>query len=183
MIQLEEAFALPIPADEAWVVLNDVPRIAHCMPGTKNVETVGPADWRANVGVKVGPLGLEFLAAIHSDPVAGELHKAKITMEAEETSGKGVASVVVISSISPTAENESSVSVSTNIEFSGVMARHLHGPIVVTVGRQLTKRFAQNLREEVLAARPAERRPPWYVRTWRALFPKRDPVGSRGAPR
>lgn len=173
-IRLEETFALPIPPDEAWVVLNDVPRIAHCMPGTRNVETVGPADWRANVGVKVGPLGLDFVAQIHSDPVPGEPYTAHITMEAEETSGKGVASVVVVSRITPTASDESQVSVSTSIEFRGTMARHLRGPIVVSVGRQMTKRFALNLREEVLSSRAQVPRPPWYVRLWRAIVPKRN---------
>lgn len=151
-IAFAESFDLPVAPSEAWIVLNDVARIAPCMPGVSDVETIGPADWRAKLGIKVGPLGMEFDATIHSEPVPGTDHTAKLTLAATETTGKGTATAIVLSTITAMPPDASKVAISNEIFFSGIMGRYLRGPMVTSVGRQLTKRFAQNLRQELGAA-------------------------------
>jgi carbon monoxide dehydrogenase subunit G len=152
-IQFEDSFELPVPPDEAWDLLNDVPRIAHCMPGASEVETVGPNQWVADVEVKIGPMSMGFNASIRSEHVSVEKRIARLTMTAEETKGKGTATAVVRSSVTGESPTSSRVSLQTELSFGGQMAKHLRGPIVTSVGRQLTKRFAQRLREELSEAK------------------------------
>jgi carbon monoxide dehydrogenase subunit G len=151
-IRFEDSFELPVPPDEAWELLNDVPRIAHCMPGTSDIETVGPNQWVASVEVKIGPMSMGFDASIHSEHISVEEYTARLTMTAEETKGKGTATAVVRSSVTGESLSSSKVSLQTELSFGGQMAKHLRGPIVTSVGRQLTKRFAQRLRQELVEA-------------------------------
>jgi uncharacterized protein len=56
-IELDNAFTVPVPPEQAWDVLLDVERIAPCMPGA-SVLSVDGDEIGGQVKVKLGPLSL-----------------------------------------------------------------------------------------------------------------------------
>src|SRR3546814_6076638 len=60
VMQITSAFEVPLPVDESWHVLLDVPRIASCMPGAQLTEVFGDDAYGGKVAVRLGPVGLSF---------------------------------------------------------------------------------------------------------------------------
>ena len=40
-MRLENEFTVPAPPEQAWALLNDIPRVVPCMPGAELTEIVG----------------------------------------------------------------------------------------------------------------------------------------------
>jgi len=58
-MKLENSFTVPVPVEQAWQVLQDVERIAPCMPGA-TLDTVDGDAFTGRVKVKVGPIMLTY---------------------------------------------------------------------------------------------------------------------------
>src|SRR3954468_15151004 len=54
VMQIEDAFEVPLPPDQAWKVLMDIERIAPCMPGAALTEVVDDRTYKGTVAVKLG---------------------------------------------------------------------------------------------------------------------------------
>src|SRR3954454_4536596 len=54
-VQLEKCFAIPASADTAWTLLQDIERVAGCMPGAKITERIDDRHYKGTVSVKFGP--------------------------------------------------------------------------------------------------------------------------------
>ena len=59
-MRLENSFEVAATLDEAWALLNDVPRVVPCMPGAELTETVDSNTWKGLVHVRLGPIALQF---------------------------------------------------------------------------------------------------------------------------
>ena len=58
-MKLENSFTVPVPVEQAWQVLQDVERIAPCMPGA-TLDSVDGDAFAGRVKVKVGPIMLTY---------------------------------------------------------------------------------------------------------------------------
>ncbi len=59
-VALERTFALPAAADQAWKLLEDLERVAACMPGASITERVDARHFKGTVSLKLGPASLKF---------------------------------------------------------------------------------------------------------------------------
>jgi uncharacterized protein len=59
-VALERTFALPVAADQAWTLLEDLERVAACMPGASITERLDERHFRGTVSLKLGPASLKF---------------------------------------------------------------------------------------------------------------------------
>src|SRR3546814_6144754 len=60
-MQIANSFHVPLPAEQAWAVLLNVPRIAPCMPGARLHSTDADSDtYAGEVQVRLGPVLLVF---------------------------------------------------------------------------------------------------------------------------
>jgi len=57
---IREAFEVEAPLEQVWAFLQDVPRLARCVPGVEAVEEAGPEQYRGRLAVRIGPLGARF---------------------------------------------------------------------------------------------------------------------------
>jgi uncharacterized protein len=153
-VRIENSFDVPAPPEEAWRLLLDVERVVPCMPGAKLTEVVDDRHWKAEMAVKLGPIGLSFA----NDVVLEEVDEAnrRITMSANgrETKGRGGAKATIESSLSPV-EGGTHVDIATEMSLSGTVAQYGRG-IVADVAGQLVKRFADCLAAQLAPAPAAE---------------------------
>jgi uncharacterized protein len=142
-MRLENSFDVPAPVGEAWRLLNDVPAVVPCMPGAELVEVVSEDAWRARIGVKLGPISMEFLADVAREVVDEAAGRVVLGVKAREAKGRGSSEATIESTISAAGAG-STVRLVTELELRGAVAQHGRG-VVAEVAAGLTRQFADCL--------------------------------------
>ncbi|MGV0809739.1 SRPBCC family protein [Mycolicibacterium setense] len=167
-MQLTNEFSVDAPLDIAWAVLTDVPRVVECIPGAA-LESHDDGDvYRANVAVKVGPVGLTLsgtATVIRRDDSA---HEMVVRGRARDRKGNGSAeATVTMSACERGAQTE--VTVRTDLELGGRIAQFGSG-VISQVSNRIIGQFVRELNTmivgpdgaqnaqgaEAIVARPAE---------------------------
>jgi carbon monoxide dehydrogenase subunit G len=100
-MRLENSFEVAASPDETWALLNDVPRIVPCVPGTELTETIDADAWKATMRVKLGPISLQFLVDLRRDQVDPSALATVLRAEAREAKGRGRARATMESTLHP----------------------------------------------------------------------------------
>ena len=72
-MKIENSFRVPIPPEDAWLLLLDVPQIAPCLPGARLTETLPDDTYKGEAVVKIGPVQFNF---------AGQAQLVNVDMDA-----------------------------------------------------------------------------------------------------
>ncbi len=159
---IKNSFEIPLPPQQAWAVLMDIPRIAPCMPGAELIQQTPDGGYLGKVSVKLGPVALSFNGVAHfleRDEVA---KVAKVKAEGSDQKGRGDAHAVIEFRLSSSGEG-SRVDISTDVTLSGLVAQYGRGAgLIQAVASQLVGQFAANLRSmitEPTAKAVADRHP------------------------
>ncbi|MGX7679751.1 SRPBCC domain-containing protein [Jatrophihabitans sp. DSM 45814] len=176
-MQLEHAFTVPVPIEQAWEALLDIEQVAPCMPGAA-LETVDGDDFTGSVKVRLGPIGLTYkgkASFVEKDIAA---HRAVIDAQGKDARGNGTAAAKVTATL--VAEGQSTkVAVTTDLNITGKPAQFGRG-VMVDVGNKLIGQFADCLAGKLAgstdagsAAEPASEP---------ATVPAAEPVATTSAP-
>jgi carbon monoxide dehydrogenase subunit G len=63
-MMLKDSFMIEAPVEAVWTLLEDVHRIAACVPGVENVEEVGPDTYNGALRIKIGPVSAAFAGQV-----------------------------------------------------------------------------------------------------------------------
>lgn len=153
-MEIKNNFEVPLPPDEAWALLMDIPRIVPCMPGAELVEMVDDRTFKGTVAVKLGPVALVFKGTAQFEERDDQAHAARAVGRGADTKGRGGANATVTFNLAPSGTG-SRVDVVTDIALSGSVAQYGRGTsIIQSVATQLVNQFAASLRT-MLAQREA----------------------------
>jgi carbon monoxide dehydrogenase subunit G len=145
-MRLEHSFSVPVPVDEAWKVLLDLPRVAPCMPGAALEEFDAAAStFTGTVRVKLGPVSLTYRGKgrfVETDEAA---HRAVIEASGREARGSGTASATVTAGLVE-AGGGTRVQVATELHITGRAAQFGRG-MISDVSAKLIGQFADCLAE------------------------------------
>lgn len=156
-MKFDNAFEIPLPVNEAWKVLLDVPRIAPCMPGAELTAVENENTYKGKVSVRLGPVALTFAGRAQIEEIDEANHRARIKAQGVDAKGRGGANAVVDFELRPSALG-SNVLVHTDLMLSGSVAQYGRGTgMIHEVAAQLMNQFADSLSakltvEGVLAA-------------------------------
>ena len=142
-MRLENSFEVAAPAERAWLLLNDVPRVVSCMPGAELTETVDADNWKGVVHVRLGPVSLQFGTDVNRRSVDADAHRVVLVTKARELRGRGGAQATIESSLHEVG-GTTKVEIVTELNLQGAVAQYGRG-IVPEVAAQLTRQFAQNV--------------------------------------
>lgn len=151
-MRLENEFTVPAPPEQAWTLLNDIPRVVPCMPGAELLEVVDENTFTAHLHVKLGPISLTFGADIVREQVDAAGRVVTMTTKARELKGRGGATATIQSSMVADGSG-TKITIVTDLALSGTVAQYGRG-IVADVSNQMVKQFAACI-EGQLAATPA----------------------------
>ncbi len=146
-MRIESSFEVPADRDAAWTLLMDVPRVVPCMPGATLVEAIDDSTWKANMSVKLGPIGLTFSSDVRREVADEDAGRVVLAIDARETRGRGSARATIESSLAA-ANGGTSVAVVTDLTLSGKVAQYGRG-IVEDVTKQLVTQFADCLSKQL----------------------------------
>jgi len=141
-VLIENSFRVPVPVEQAWRTLLDVPRIAPCLPGATLDESEGTTH-RGRVKVKVGPIQLAYKgeATIAEQDEAGR--RLVLLASGKETRGSGSASARVVARLVDR-DGATDVQVATDLDLTGKPAQFGRS-IIADVSGRLIDQFAASL--------------------------------------
>jgi len=145
-VQLENHFTVAAPVDEAWKVLLDVERVAHCMPGA-TLDSVDGDEFNGKVKVKVGPIVVTYQGVARFVERDEAAHRAVIDASGKESRGSGTAKATVTTALKEK-DGQTEVSVLTDLNITGRPAQFGRG-VIADVAAKLTDKFAESLAAEL----------------------------------
>lgn len=141
---IEDSFTVRTPVDRMWAFIQDVERIAPCMPGAELTEVVDERTWKGKVLVKFGPVQMAFAGTVVMEERDHAAHRARLSAKGTEQRGKGVATAKVESWLEPAGEAGTTVRIRSDLTITGAAAQLSRG-LLPEVSKLLTKQFAECL--------------------------------------
>lgn len=155
-MQLEHEFEVPASPQRTMELLLDAERVVPCMPGAKLLEVVDDRTWKSELGIKLGPVAMQFTADVTMLEKDDANHAVKLGVSARDTRGKGGAEATVDSLLHPTDSGGTRVAMTTDLRFSGQAAQLGRPGVVKDVSNKLVGQFAECIKGQLSAA-PEER--------------------------
>lgn len=146
MISLNQQFKVDLPVDETWTLLNDLPKVARCMPGT-NLDDVVDGEYRGGLSAKIGPINAKYRGVAvfrEQDEVA---HRAVIEARGREEKGSGSASAVITLHLELDGDG-TLVDVSTELTISG-RAAQFGRSLLTEVSNSMLDQFVRRLQSMI----------------------------------
>jgi uncharacterized protein len=181
-MRLEQQFTVPVPVEEAWAVLLDLPRIAPCMPGA-TVTGVDGETFTGTVKVKLGPIMLTYQGQgrfLERDEAA---RRMVVEARGKDVRAAGTAAATVTAVLSD-AGGTTTVDVATDLTVTGRPAQFGRG-MISEVSAKLLKQFADCLADTLGKSEPASGAgpaPAAGAATGAAAEPAPGPAAASAAP-
>lgn len=154
-MNIHNRFEVPLPPDQAWAVLLDIPRIAPCMPGARLISVDGDDAYTGEVQVRLGPVTMSFRGQARITAKDDANRTATVRAEGRDHKGRGGANADVTFRMVP-ATAGTAVEIDTALTLSGSVAQYGRGAGMINdLANHLIGQFATNLRKELDATRPA----------------------------
>src|SRR6266540_4564329 len=157
-MRIEQTVEVDAPLDRVWALVNDVPRVAPCMPGATLTKVVDERTYEGTVRVKLGPINLSYKGTVVLDEVDEAAHSAQMSANGRDVRGGGTAKAKVDTRLEPISDSRTRMSVVTDLHLTGRVASFGRGA-VQDVSARLFGEFAQCLRQTLEEAQSAAAAP------------------------
>lgn len=145
-MNFKNRFHIPLPLDQAWILMLDVPRIMPCLPGAKLTDVLDGNKYQGSVSVKLGPIKLSFDGTAELIRTDEENHIAYLRGAGLDPKGRGSASSDFSFALTPASDGGTDVEVNTELTLSGAVAQYGRGSgMIAEVAGQILGQFERNL--------------------------------------
>jgi uncharacterized protein len=143
---IENTFTVPVPVDEAWIVLLDVERVAPCMPGATLDMVEGDA-FTGRVKAKVGPVSLTYKGRAEFFSRDEDHLEATLLARGKDSRGQGTAAATITMKL--IAEGDTTrVDLQTDLDITGRPAQLGRG-VMTDVANKIIGQFADALAQQL----------------------------------
>lgn len=162
-MEFTNRFFVPLPLEEAWALMLDVPRIMPCLPGARLTGTEGEGKYLGEVTVRLGPIRLAFEGQAEMVRQDAATHTAWLRGRGLDPKGRGAAESEFSFALAPR-DDGTEVTVTTQLQLSGAVAQYGRGSGMIAdvaghILGQFERNLAQMLLDEQLDALPAAMAP------------------------
>lgn len=141
-MQLTNAVPVKAPPDQVFALLNDVERVASCMPGGALTGQDGDA-WQGRVTVRVGPVTAAYAGTVRFLEADAGARRLRVQARGADTHGSGDAEAEVTLVVAEAPEG-ALLRLDTDLVIRGKIAQFGKGAIGA-VSDRILQQFAQNL--------------------------------------
>lgn len=142
-MHLTNEVVLPAEPERVFTLINDVERVAPCMPGATLEGKSGADAYQGRVKVKVGPISAAYSGTIRFMDVDRGGHRLVLDAKGTDQHGSGNAEAKVEVSVRPH-EQGSVLTLDTDLVIRGKVAQ-FGGGALGDVSQKLMEQFARNL--------------------------------------
>lgn len=147
------------PAERAWRLLQDIERVAACMPGARITERIDERHYRGTVAVRFGPANLSFRGEVEVSAIEPESRTLRLLGKGTDSSGGSAASLDLTARIEAVDASSCSLTGRSEVSLSGRVAA-FGARMADAVSEQVLRQFAANFSAALQAqATPAEPAP------------------------
>ncbi|WP_019074206.1 SRPBCC family protein [Streptomyces hokutonensis] len=141
-MQLTNTVPINASPDDVFALMNDVERVASCMPGAALDGQDGDT-WRGRVKIRVGPISASYAGTVRFLETDAEKRRLRVHARGTDTHGSGDAEAEVALEVFATPEG-ALLQLSTDLVIRGKIVQFGKGAIV-TVSDRILQQFARNL--------------------------------------
>lgn len=151
---ISNEFEVAQPIDKVWAFFGDIPGVAACLPGADLSEDLGDGAYAGGVGIRMGPVKLEFAgkAVIVERDDAGK--RMVIDASGADLKGRGQAAMLVTATLSGKGAT-TTVKMDQDLQVSGAAAQYGRG-MIADVTKVLMGQFADNAQRRISALERGE---------------------------
>jgi uncharacterized protein len=182
-MRIENTVEVDAPLDRVWALVNDIPRVAPCMPGAA-LTGVHDDTYEGTVAVKLGPLRMSYKGKVVVEGVDEANHSARLAATGKDTKGAGTARASVETRLEAVDPTRTRLHVTSDVQLTGKVASFGRGGAINDVATRLFGQFADCLRAtlEAESAAPEPATPtPGPEATAPAASMGSTPAGSQAA--
>lgn len=145
-MEFTNRFHIPLPLDDAWKLMLDVPRILPCLPGARLTGTLGDDQYQGSVSVRLGPIKLSFDGKAEMLRRDESTHTAWLRGSGLDPKGRGSAQSEFSFALAEARTGGTDVIVRTDLQLSGAVAQYGRGSgMIEEVAAHILKQFERNL--------------------------------------
>jgi uncharacterized protein len=145
-MRIENTVEVDAPLDRVWALVNDIPRVAPCMPGAALTGVVDDQTYEGTVAVKLGPLRMSYKGKVVVEAVDEASHSARLAASGRDTKGAGTAKASVETRLEPAGDTRTRLLVTSDVQLTGKVASFGRGGAINDVATRLFGQFADCLR-------------------------------------
>jgi carbon monoxide dehydrogenase subunit G len=153
-MRIENAVEVDAPLERVWALVNDIPRVAPCMPGAALTGVVDDKTYEGTVAVKLGPLRMSYKGKVMVEEIDEANHSARLAASGKDIKGAGTARASVETRLEPAGDSHTRLLVTSDVQLTGKVASFGRGGAINDVASRLFGQFADCLRA-TLEAEPA----------------------------
>jgi carbon monoxide dehydrogenase subunit G len=142
-VSLERAFPVAAPAERAWALLEDIERVAGCMPGARITERIDERHYRGTVAVRFGPANLSFRGELELAAIDQAARTLRLIGKGTDAGGGSGASLDLTARIEAVDASSCTLVGRGEMSVSG-RAASFGGRMADAVAEQVLRQFAAN---------------------------------------
>jgi uncharacterized protein len=148
-MKLEQTFEVQAPLDEVWAALNDLERVAPCLPGAAITGHDEDGTYHGTFSVKLGPMTAAYNGTIKIEDADEATHTATLKARGTDKRGQGGANATIVNTLSAN-DGATRVEAVTDFTITGRLAQFGRGGIMEDVSNRLLREFAACLQTRLV---------------------------------
>ncbi|HWC43464.1 MAG TPA: SRPBCC family protein [Actinomycetota bacterium] len=177
-MRIENTVEVDAPLERVWALVNDIPRVAPCMPGAALTGVGDNGTYEGTVAVKLGPLRMTYKGKVSVDEVDDANHSARLSASGKDTKGAGTARATVETRLEPAGETHTRLHVTSDVQLTGKVASFGRGGAINDVATRLFGQFADCLRSTLESEAPTAEAAPTPAPPAPATTPVTEDTGT-----
>jgi carbon monoxide dehydrogenase subunit G len=140
-MKLEQSFDVNAPIDVVWRALNDLERVAPCLPGASITGHDDDGTYHGEFKVKLGPTTAAYRGTIRITESDEAAHRATLAARGADKRGQGGANATIVNTLEE-ADGVTRVNAVTDFSITGRLARFGRGGMIEDISNKLLQNFA-----------------------------------------
>jgi carbon monoxide dehydrogenase subunit G len=140
-MKLEQSFEVHAPIDTVWAALNDLERVAPCLPGAAITGHDDDGTYHGEFKVKLGPTTAAYKGTIKIESADESTHTATLAAKGTDKRGQGGAHATIVNTL-VSVDGGTRVDAVTDFAITGRLARFGRGGMIQDISNRLLRDFA-----------------------------------------
>ena len=150
-MRLEQSFEVAAPIDAVWAALNDLERVAPCLPGAAITEHDDDGTYHGSFQVKLGPTTAAYRGTIKIESADEGTHTATLKARGTDKRGQGGASATIVNTLTEH-DGATTVNAVTDFTITGRLARFGRAGMMQDISNRLLRDFSTCLQSRLANA-------------------------------
>ncbi len=150
-MKLEQSFEVAAPIDQVWAALNDLERVAPCLPGAAITDHDEDGNYHGTFQVKLGPTTAAYRGTIRIESADEATHTATLKARGTDKRGQGGASATIVNTLTGH-DGATTVNAATDFTITGRLARFGRGGMMQDISNRLLRDFSTCLQSRLAEA-------------------------------